>query len=72
MVQGPIRNILVEHLRAESAFTFVRLLSHRELIENVTVRDVVGGCRFYAINMDRWRFPAGWMPLRLTKRGSPE
>ncbi len=59
MVPGPIRDIRVEHLRAESAFTFVRLLSHRELIENVTVSDVAGGCRFYAINMDRWRFPEG-------------
>ncbi|SKA99176.1 Pectate lyase superfamily protein [Prosthecobacter debontii] len=59
MVPGPIRDITVEHLRAKSAFTFVRLLSHQELIENVTVRDVEGGCRFYAVNMDRWRFPEG-------------
>ncbi len=64
MVNGPIRDITVEHLRADSAFTFVRLLSHRELIENVTVSDVVGGCRFYAINMDRWRFPAGGGNIR--------
>jgi hypothetical protein len=64
MVSGPIRDILVERLRAESAFTFVRLLSHRELIENVTIRDVVGGCRFYAVNMDRWRFPAGGGNIR--------
>jgi hypothetical protein len=59
MKQGPIRDIAVEDLRAESAFTFVRLLSHRELIENITVSGISGGCRFYAINMDRWRFPVG-------------
>ena len=59
MKQGPIRDITVEDLRAESAFTFVRLLSHRELIENITISGISGGCRFYAINMDRWRFPEG-------------
>lgn len=64
MEQGPIRDITVEGLRAESAFTFVRLLSHTELIENITIRDVVGGCRFYAINMDRWRFPEGGGNIR--------
>ncbi|TDU81512.1 pectate lyase-like protein [Prosthecobacter fusiformis] len=64
MVPGPIRDIRVEHLRAESAFTFVRILSHKELIENVTISDVVGGCRFYAINMDRWRFPEGGGNIR--------
>jgi polygalacturonase len=64
MVNGPIRDITVERLRAESAFTFVRLLSHRELIENITISDVAGGCRFYAINMDRWRFPEGGGKIR--------
>jgi hypothetical protein len=59
MKNGPIRDITVEHLRADSAFTFVRLLSHESLIENITISDVAGGCRFYAINMDRWRFPEG-------------
>jgi polygalacturonase len=64
MVPGPIRDITVEHLRADSAFTFVRLLSHRELIENITISDVEGGCRYYAINMDRWRFPEGGGNIR--------
>lgn len=59
MVCGPIRHITVEHLRAESAFTFVRLLSSRNPIEDVVISDIAGGCRFYAINMDHWRFPAG-------------
>jgi polygalacturonase len=64
MVNGPIRDIIVEHLRAESAFTFVRVLSHRQVIENITISDVVGGCRFYAVNMDRWKFPAGAGKIR--------
>jgi hypothetical protein len=64
MVSGPIRDITIEHLRAESAFTFVRVLSYRQPIENVTVRDVKGGCRFYAINMDRWKFPPGAGAIR--------
>ena len=42
----------------------MRLLSYRELIENVTISDVAGGCRYYAINMDRWRFPAGGGSIR--------
>lgn len=64
MQQGPILDITIEHLRAESTFTFVRMLSHHERIENVTVSDIAGGCRFYAINMDRWRFPEGGGDIR--------
>jgi hypothetical protein len=61
---GPIRDITVENLRAEDAYTFVRLLSFRELIENVTISDVTGACRVNAINLDRWRFPAGGGNIR--------
>jgi len=61
---GPIRDITVENLRAEDAYTFVRLLSFGELIENVTISDVTGGCRVNAINLDRWRFPAGGGNIR--------
>jgi len=64
MVSGPIRDITVEHLRAPSAFTFVRLLSSQQPLENVRISDVVGGCRFYAVNLDRWRFPAGGGKIR--------
>ncbi|HRE83460.1 MAG TPA: glycosyl hydrolase family 28-related protein [Opitutaceae bacterium] len=59
MVNGPIRNITIENLRAPSVFSFVRLLSHEQPIENVTIDGIVGGARFYVINMDRWRFPPG-------------
>jgi polygalacturonase len=61
---GPIRDITVENLRAEDAYTFVRLLSFGELIENVTISDVTGGCRVNAINLDHWRFPAGGGNIR--------
>ena len=64
MKRGPIRDITVENLCADDAYTFVRLLSFKELIENVTVSNVSGGCRVHAINMDRWRFPAGGGNIR--------
>jgi polygalacturonase len=64
MVSGPIRDITVEHLRAPSAFSFVRLLSSQSPLENITISDVEGGCRFYAVNMDRWKFPAGGGKIR--------
>ncbi len=56
---GPISNVLVENLRAENAYTFVRLLSNGSILENITVRDVAGGFNHYAVNMNNWRFPVG-------------
>ena len=64
MKRGPIRDITVENLRADDAYTFVRLLSFKELIENVTISDVAGGCRVHAVNLGRWRFPAGGGNIR--------
>ena len=61
---GPIRDITVEDLQADDAYTFVRLLSVRQLIENITISNVSGGCRINAINIDRWRFPAGGGNIR--------
>jgi len=40
-VMGPIRDILIEHIRARSAYTFVRLLSTTHAIENIHCE----GCR---------------------------
>ncbi len=40
------------------------MLSLKELIENVTISDVSGNCRVYAINIDRWRFPVGGGNIR--------
>ena len=64
MRRGPIRNVLVEHIRAEGAYTFVRLLSREARVENIVVRDVKGTCRHYALNLNRWRFPAGSGDIR--------
>ena len=59
MKRGPIRDITVEGLHADDAYTLVRLLSVTELIDNVTVSGVAGGCRLHAVNLGNWRFPVG-------------
>ncbi|MCL4694635.1 MAG: endopolygalacturonase [Candidatus Hydrogenedentes bacterium] len=56
MTRGPIRNIQVDGVYAESVYTFVRLLSETQPVENITIRNIKGGCRMYAINMNNWRF----------------
>lgn len=56
---GPITDLEVDDVTAESVYTFIRMLSLHERIENIVIRNVVGGCRVYAVNLDRWRFPAG-------------
>lgn len=52
---GPIRRVRIEHLRAHSCHSFIRLLSVDNPIEGVEISDVVGGCRNAAINMDACR-----------------
>ncbi|MCF6283969.1 MAG: glycoside hydrolase family 55 protein [Candidatus Hydrogenedentes bacterium] len=64
MRRGPIRDILVEDIQAEGAYNFVRLLSQEARLENIVVRRVSGTCRIYAVNMNRWRFPAGSGDIR--------
>jgi polygalacturonase len=59
MRRGPIRNILLEDLEAEDAYTFIRLLSVTQPIEDITVRRVRGGCRVHGLNLNNWRFPKG-------------
>ena len=59
MRRGPIRDIRVEDLEANGAYTFVRILSKESAIENIAVRRIKGSCRFYAVNMSQWRFPIG-------------
>ncbi len=59
MKEGPIRRIDVENITADDAYTFVRLLSQDASIEDVNIKRIRGGCRYYALNLDRWRFPPG-------------
>jgi hypothetical protein len=59
MKTGPIRHIKVEDITAEDAYTFVRLLSQDEPVEDVYIRGIRGGCRYHALNLNRWRFPPG-------------
>jgi polygalacturonase len=61
---GPISDVLVENLRADNAYTFVRLYSNSSRLENVTLRDIKGGFRYYAINMDNHDFPVGAGDIR--------
>jgi len=56
---GPIKDIQIKNLSAINAWNFVRLLSATSLIENITVENVSGGCRFFAVNMNNWAFPVG-------------
>ncbi len=56
---GPISDVTVEDIEAEGAYSFVRILSKDSLVENIAVRRVKGSCRYYAINLNRWRFPVG-------------
>lgn len=55
MANGPIRRIRIEHIYAPDCHTFVRLLSVWSPIEDVTIRDVRGGCQVAAINADAAR-----------------
>jgi len=59
MKEGPIRRMQVEEIAAEDAYTFVRLLSQDAPIEDVRIRGIRGGCRYHALNLNRWRFPPG-------------
>lgn len=52
---GPIRNIRVENLKADSCHSFVRVLSVHSPISNITVKNVKGGCRCMALNLDACR-----------------
>lgn len=61
---GSISDIVVENLRADNAYTFVRLYSNTSRLENITLRDIKGGFRYYAINIDNHDFPVGAGDIR--------
>ncbi len=58
MVRGSIENLLIENLFAEDCHTIIRLLSVTAPIRNITIRNVYGGYRCYAINADAARYCA--------------
>jgi len=64
MRRGPISDIFVEDIQADGAYNFVRLLSKDSRIENVSVKNVKGSCRYYAVNINNWRFPVGVGDIR--------
>ncbi len=56
MKRGPITNIKVRNITAADCHTFIRLLSVHSKISGVTIENVSGGCRVFAINMDAARY----------------
>ena len=64
MRRGPIRNILVEDIEAEDAYTFIRLLSVDQPIEDITIQRLRGSCRVHGINLNNWKFPKGVGAIR--------
>lgn len=55
MLNGPVNNILIENIYAAECHCFLRLLSVSSKISNVTVRNISGCCREFAVNMDAGR-----------------
>ena len=56
MERGDIENLLIENVYAENCHTLVRLLSVDHSIRNVTLRNIYGGYRYYAVNADAARY----------------
>jgi hypothetical protein len=52
MTNGPISDIVIEDLQADSCHSFVRLLSVFSSIRNIRIRKLRGGCQVAAINAD--------------------
>lgn len=59
MRRGPIRDIAIEGLEAPDVYTFVRLLSVTEPVEQIRIQGITGGCRYHVLNINNWRFPPG-------------
>ena len=54
--RGPITNVTVRNVYAADCHTFIRLLSVDAEISNITIENVSGGCRVFAINLDAARY----------------
>ncbi len=58
MVRGDIEDITFENLFAEDCLTVVRMLSVTSAIRNITIKNVYGGFKGYAVNCDSARYCA--------------
>ena len=56
MTRGDIENLVIENVYAEDCHTIVRMFSVDSAIRNITLRNIQGGFRFYAINADAGRY----------------
>lgn len=56
MVRGDIEDITVEDVYAENCHTLIRFLSVTAAIRNITLRNIYGGYRCYAVNADAARY----------------
>ena len=56
---GPIENIDIEDLYAESAWNFVRILSIDQTVKHVRIKNLRGGVMNNFLNIDSWKFPRG-------------
>ena len=57
--RGPIEDIEIEDVYADSVYTFIRMLSQDNPIRDIRIRKIRGGCRCLIFNLNRWRFPQG-------------
>lgn len=55
---APVRRVHIDQLAAEDCHSFVRLLSVDDVIEDITVSNLRGGCRVCLLNADACRFCA--------------
>lgn len=56
MVTGPISNIVCRNISADNCHSAVRLLSVDSPITDITISNLVAGCRVYAVNADAARY----------------
>lgn len=56
LVCGEISNIKISNIWAENCFTFVRMCSVTSPIHDIEIKNVSGGCRNYALNLDAARY----------------
>ncbi len=49
---GPIRDIEISHIKADNTFSFLRISSVKEPIENIKAHHVTGGCYYVGLQME--------------------